>query len=86
MFAQGEISLQNFLNDSYSNCFKLLDKFWREGLRVLKLSKTKCFELKPDLTEYLTEEFQDLELLENFKLGSTASKDNFEEVIIILGR
>jgi hypothetical protein len=86
MFAQGELSLQNFLTDSYSNCFKLLNKFWNEGIRVLKLTKEKCFELKPDLADHLTQEFQDLEILENFKLGSTASKDNFEEVKSNIGR
>jgi hypothetical protein len=81
MFAQGEIEIQKFLRESYSNCFKLLDTFWKEGIKLLQMTKTKCYELKPDLAEYLNAEFQELELLENIKFGSKVSKDNIEEVI-----
>lgn len=86
LFAQGEISLQHFITNSYSKCFKLLDRFWEEGLKLLKLTKKKCYENKSELSEYLTKEFSQIENLENFKMGNSASKERFEEVNLIQGR
>ena len=80
MFAQGEISIQNFLNESYSKCFKLLDRFWEKGLKLLKFIKTKCYENKSEYTEYLNEEFEKIEDLELFKMGNNASKENYDQV------
>lgn len=80
VFAQGEISLQNYLKDSYAKVFQTLDRFWAEGVRLLQAARTRCYEMKPDLADLLDEEFGEVELLEKFKIGNTASKDNFEEV------
>lgn len=82
MFAQGELKLQQFLSDSYSKSFSLMDRFWAEGIRLLEFSEAKCYELKSDFAEHLNREFQEIDQLKKFKLGNSASKENFEEVSI----
>jgi hypothetical protein len=80
MFAQSELELQEFLTESYSESFKIMDKFWKEGLNLLEYLQSKCYQLKPEYADCLDKEFRQINFLKQFKIGSSASKENYDLV------
>lgn len=76
----GEDSLRSYVSESYAKCLRTLDRIWAEGVRLLQKTRAQCYERKPELADFLDTEFQEVGSLEQFKIGRTASKDNFEEV------
>ena len=81
-FAQSEISIKTFIEDSFKKCFKLLQDLWVNGIELLKVNRQLCYSQKPALSKNFNDTFEEIETLEKFNISRSVSKNNIEEVIL----
>lgn len=79
-FAQSEISVKSFIEESFKKCFELLQRLWKEGLSLLKKNRELCYKQKAEISNNFKEDFESIESLEKFNLTRSISKNNIEEV------